>query len=90
MDNQPKDHFKTAKGMLKVALIIAVIVLVWFMIVLLPLQGYDNSGGGAGAVIVFLMPVVPFAYAVPILLVISLVQALLGIRDKKKTPSQKN
>ena len=88
--SQSKDHFKTAKKMLKAALIIAGVVSVWFAIVLLPLQGYDNSGGGAGAIVVFLAPAIPFLYAVPILLIIALVQAILGARDKKKTSSQDN
>ena len=91
--SQPNNHSKTAKKMLKIALILAGVALAWIMIVLsigLPsLQGHDTGGGGA-VLAVFVMPVIPLIYAVPILLIISLVQALLGARDKKKRSSQDN
>lgn len=80
---QPKDHFKTAKAMLKMALIIGGIVLIWVVILLIISGGDFNEGTGKGAIWWLLMPATPFIYVVPILFIISLVHAILGVRDKK-------
>ena len=82
---QPKNHFKTAKAMLKMALIIGGIVLIWVVILLIISGGDFNEGTGRGAIWWLLMPATPFIYVVPILFIISLVHAILGVRDKKVT-----
>ena len=54
------------------------------------MSGGSFNENGLGAVWWFMIPALPFIYAVPILLIIALVQAILGARDKKKISSQDN
>ena len=79
-----KDHFKTAKRYFKIALILGGIVLILFVALLVISGGDANEGTGKGAVWWFLLPASPLIYAVPILLILSIIQALLGVRDRKK------
>ena len=79
-----KDHFKAAKRYFKIALILGGIVLALFVVLLVISGGDMNEGTGKGAVWWLLLPAIPLIYAVPILLILSVIHALLGVRDKKK------